>query len=80
MATKKKPLAPTRQLSSLVPGESGVILRTPIENERLAEMGLVRGEEVVLLKVAPFGDPVILEVLGAPIIVRRADLAGIEVT
>ncbi len=43
-------------------------------------MGLVRGEEVVLLKVAPFGDPVILEVLGAPIIVRRADLAGIEVT
>lgn len=80
MTPKKKAPVQTRALSSLQPGERGVIVKTPIEKERLAEMGLIRGEEVELLKVAPWGDPVILQVLGAPIIVRRSDLAGIDVT
>ncbi len=60
-------------------GDGGVILETPAHNERLAEIGLVRGEQVQILKVAPFGDPVILQVLDAPVIVRRADLAGVLV-
>jgi len=68
-----------RNLAALAPGDGGVILETPAHNERLAEIGLVRGEQVQILKVAPFGDPVILQVLDAPVIVRRADLAGVLV-
>jgi Fe2+ transport system protein FeoA len=50
-----------------------------LPTKRLAEIGLVKGEHVQLVKLAPFGDPVIIQVLDAPIIVRRADLAGITV-
>jgi Fe2+ transport system protein FeoA len=63
----------------LRPGEGGTITATPVANERLAEIGLVKGEYVQLVKLAPFGDPVIIQVLDAPIIVRRADLAGVTV-
>ncbi len=66
-------------MSELAPGEGGYISETPRNNERLAEIGIVKGEYIRLIKVAPFGDPVIIEVLGAPIIVRRADLAEVMV-
>lgn len=79
-ATKKKVLQPTgRNLAALAPGEGGVILETPVHHERLAEIGLVKGERVAVVKIAPFGDPVILQVLDAPVIVRRADLEGVLV-
>lgn len=68
-----------RSLATLAPGEGGVILVTPLDNERLAEIGLVKGERVEVVRVAPFGDPLILQVLDAPVIVRRADLEGILV-
>ncbi|AFM11360.1 FeoA family protein [Turneriella parva] len=76
---KKQNLPVVRFLTELMPGEGGTIVATPVANERLAEIGLVKGEHVQLVKLAPFGDPVILQVLDAPIIVRRADLAGITV-
>ena len=78
-ATKKAPQPAGRNLANLAPGEGGVILATPLHHERLAEIGLVKGERVEVLKVAPFGDPVILQVLDAPVIVRRADLEGVLV-
>jgi len=70
---------PTRRLSEMGPGEGGIVAETPRLNERLAEIGLVKGEKVSVVKVAPFGDPVILQVLDAPVIVRRADLAEVLV-
>lgn len=79
-AAKKKAPQPTgRNLATLAPGDGGVILATPLHHERLAEIGLVKGERVEVMKVAPFGDPVILQVLDAPVIVRRADLEGVLV-
>ncbi len=78
-AKKKAPQPTGRNLANLAPGEGGVILATPLHHERLAEIGLVKGERVEVMKVAPFGDPVILQVLDAPVIVRRADLEGVLV-
>lgn len=79
-STKKKVQKPTgRNLAELAPGQGGVILTTPLHHERLAEIGLVKGERVEVMQVAPFGDPVILQVLDAPVIVRRADLEGVLV-
>ncbi len=77
---KKQSVVAPRYLTELSPGEGGIVAATPTANERLAEIGLVKGEYVQLVKHAPFGDPVIIQVLDAPIIVRRADLAGITVT
>ncbi len=79
-AKKKAPQPTARSLANLAPGEGGVILETPLHHERLAEIGLVKGERVEVVKLAPFGDPMILQVLDAPIIVRRADLEGVLVS
>jgi len=78
--SKKQSVVAPRYLTELSPGEGGIVAATPTANERLAEIGLVKGEYVQLVKLAPFGDPAIIQVLDAPIIVRRADLAGIMVT
>lgn len=79
MAKKKIPDIKSRPLSELAPGESATILRTPVHNERLAEIGFVAGEKVTLIRVAPFGDPVVIQVLDTPVIIRRAELAEVLV-
>ncbi|MBS0618368.1 MAG: ferrous iron transport protein A [Spirochaetes bacterium] len=78
MPAKPKTVA-ARALANLQPGEGGCILETPTHNERLAEIGLVKGENVRVTQVAPFGDPVVLSILDAPVVVRRDDLVGIFV-
>jgi Fe2+ transport system protein FeoA len=42
-------------------------------------IGLVKGEQVTFVKTAPLGDPVILRVLDAAIIVRRAEIEQVLV-
>lgn len=76
---RKRDAAKPRALSSLGPGESGTVFATPVTNLRLAELGLIRGEKVTLLKAAPLGDPVILKILDASVMVRRADIADVLV-
>jgi len=42
------------------------------------ELGLVPGTPVTLLKVAPLGDPLELEVRGGRVSIRRRDAASVE--
>ena len=57
-----------RTLEEVAPGERGVILQVGNENgpvkRRLVDMGLTPGTEVTVRKVAPFGDPVELNLRG----------------
>ena len=46
---------------------------------RLMDMGLTRGVEVYVRKVAPLGDPVEVTVRGYELSVRRADAEMFEV-
>ncbi len=46
---------------------------------RIMDMGLTRGTEVFVRKVAPLGDPVELTVRGYELSLRRADAEMIEV-
>ena len=70
---------PPRRLSELKAGETATILETPAGNERLAEIGVIKGESVTFVKTAPLGDPVILRVLDAPVIVRRSEIEAVLV-
>jgi ferrous iron transport protein A len=45
---------------------------------RLLEMGFTPGAVVVLVKRAPFGDPLELQVRGCHVSLRRAEAARIE--
>lgn len=46
---------------------------------RLLEMGLVPGIEVKVVAIAPFGDPLQIEVRGGQWSIRRAEAAQIEI-
>ena len=53
-------------------GEGGV-------TRRIMDMGLTKGTEVFVRKVAPLGDPVELTVRGYELSLRKADAEMIEV-
>lgn len=46
---------------------------------RIMDMGITRGVEVTLRKVAPLGDPMELTVRGYELTLRKADAETIEV-
>lgn len=46
---------------------------------RIMDMGLTKGVEVYVRKVAPLGDPIELTVRGYELSIRQADAATVEV-
>lgn len=68
-----------RSLASLKPGDRGritALLGEPSVRHRLLELGLTRGTLVEMIRVAPLGDPVELELRGYRLSVRKAE-AGV---
>ena len=62
--------------------ETAVVVRLHGEGavkRRIMDMGLTRGTEVHVRKVAPLGDPMELTVRGYELSVRKADAEMIEV-
>ena len=58
------------------------IVSIPADSEamvRIQEMGLTVGTTFRVVKVAPFGDPVEIDVRGYRLCLRRAETRGIEV-
>ena len=47
---------------------------------RIMDMGITRGVEIFVRKLAPLGDPVELTVRGYELSLRKADAAMVEVT
>lgn len=65
-----------RTLAQLLPGQAGSV--TDILGEanirhRLLEMGLTRGTTVQLVRVAPLGDPIEVELRGYRLSVRKSE-------
>ena len=61
-------------LSRMCEGEKGKIsrLELPVEvRERLCGLGFVSGEEVELVKIAPFGDPKVFRIKGTNVTLRN---------
>lgn len=46
---------------------------------RIMDMGITRGVEIFIRKVAPFGDPVEITVRGYELSLRKADAEKIEI-
>ncbi len=71
-----------KTLKDVKVGESAVIAKLHGEGalkRRIMDMGLTKGTEVYVRKVAPLGDPMELTVRGYELSVRRADAELIEV-
>lgn len=67
----------TERLKDLIPGESGEIVAyeesDPVYRSRLLAMGLTKGTEIKLVKVAPLGDPVEVMVRGYNLSLRKVE-------
>lgn len=71
-----------KTLKDLKVGENSVIVKLHGEGalkRRIMDMGLTRGTEVHVRKVAPLGDPMELTVRGYELSLRKADAEMIEV-
>jgi ferrous iron transport protein A len=67
-------------LADLAPGRRARLCEHPPRSPvplRLEELGFVPGTVVEILRCAPLGDPVEIELRGYRVCLRRADLAGL---
>jgi ferrous iron transport protein A len=63
-------------LKDMDPGGVGVvkkIIGSGKTKKRLMDMGLVRGSEIRIIRTAPMGDPVEIEVKGYSLTLRKQD-------
>lgn len=71
-----------KTLKEVKVGETSVIVKLHGEGavkRRIMDMGLTKGTEVYVRKVAPLGDPIELTVRGYELSIRKADAENIEV-
>ena len=69
-------------LDRLSPGQRGRIVSLsgdPSIIQRLMEMGMLEGDELELLAVAPLGDPIEVRLRDYRLSLRREDAARVEV-
>ena len=63
-------------LSQLAVGQSGVVLGFKYENnmtDRLMQLGIIEGVEIKVIRVAPSGDPIELDIAGYALSMRKTD-------
>ena len=71
-----------KTLQDVAVGGSAVVLRlhgTGAVKRRMMYMGITRGTEIFVRKIAPLGDPLELTVRGYELSLRKADAATVEV-
>ncbi len=71
-----------KTLRDVAIGQTAVIKKLHGEGptrRRIMDMGLTKGTEIIVRKVAPLGDPIELTVRGYELTVRKADTEFVEV-
>ena len=69
-------------LDRLTPGQRGEVLALAGEPglvQRFYELGLMEGEQVELVALAPLGDPIEIRLGNSRLTLRRAEAAGVSV-
>lgn len=70
-------------LSQLQVGQKAIVLKIKEENKKirrhLLDMGITRGVEITIKKVAPMGDPIDLQLRDYELCIRKEDISKIEV-
>ena len=72
-----------KTLKDTKPGETVTIVKLHGEGavkRRIMDMGITKGVDVFVRKVAPLGDPIEVNVRSYELSLRKADCAQIEVT
>ncbi len=67
-------------LRELKPGESGKVIKisgSGSVHRRILDMGIVKGSEIEVERVAPLGDPIEIKVKGYHLSLRKEEAANI---
>jgi Fe2+ transport system protein FeoA len=70
------------RLSDLKPGQSGTIVRMVGNGsltQRLMEMGAVAGTKIRVIRYAPLGDPMEIELHSYRLSIRKSEASAVEV-
>ena len=69
-------------LSELKIGDKAIVTKLDISNKavrrHLLDMGMTRGAQVQIKKIAPMGDPIDVELRGYELALRKEDLQSIK--
>ena len=71
-----------KTLKDIAPGKSATVVRLHGEGavkRRIMDMGITKGVNVSVRKVAPLGDPIELTVRGYELSIRKEDASASEV-
>ncbi|CAK7077559.1 ferrous iron transport protein A [Tissierella carlieri] len=71
-----------KTLNQIACGETVTVLKLHGEGSikrRIMDMGLTKGTQVMVRKVAPLGDPIELNVRGYELSIRKSDAKMVEV-
>ena len=71
-----------KRLNDMKVGETAAVVKLHGEGavkRRIMDMGITKGVEIYVRKVAPLGDPLELNVRGYELSIRKADAEMIEV-
>jgi ferrous iron transport protein A len=70
-----------KRLSALKPGTRAIIrkIESPESHLKLMEMGCLPGEEIVVYRVAPMGDPLSIRVAGYNLSLRKEEAEAVWV-
>lgn len=68
-------------IASLKKGQRGIIREFPMDSVplKLLEMGCLPGNEVMLIQIAPFNDPLYIDINGSHLAIRRETALLIEI-
>lgn len=70
-------------ISDLKVGQKAIVLKINEENKaikrHLLDMGITRGVEIEIKKIAPMGDPIDISLRDYELCIRKEDLSKIEV-
>jgi ferrous iron transport protein A len=68
-------------LSDLKPGQKGVIdsFTDYVLSLKLLEMGCIPGEEIEIIRIAPFGDPIAIAVSGYVLSLRKDEAETVKI-
>lgn len=72
-----------KTLKDVAVGESATIIKIHGEGKvkrRIMDMGITKGTEVFVRKVAPLGDPIEITVRGYELSIRKADAEILEIS
>ncbi len=72
-----------KTLRTVKPGQTVSVIKISGEGpvrRRIMDMGITRGTEITVRKVAPLGDPIEVNVRGYELSLRRGDAEMIEVS